>query len=179
MTSLNLNLNAGSRHRNPGGSAHRLGASFVTAANAVMQMFKLHILQRVVSDNASLVITKCCLVLVIILSSFTVVWWGSFSDRRGRVVVLRLNVCCFVITDLLLVVAHWVPQFVLPAVIISALLEGIFGALPHGDCPVHVHHVDRELMCTQILQFAHLLSLLGPFASRNSSRRAHAFMGVI
>ncbi|PFH45582.1 hypothetical protein AMATHDRAFT_77985 [Amanita thiersii Skay4041] len=80
-----------------------------------------------------------------VLSCLTTAWWGAFSDRYGRMTVLRIAIIGPLITDLILIlVASYTENF--PGgywfLIIGPLIEGILGGISATAAATHAYFAD-------------------------------------
>jgi hypothetical protein len=80
-----------------------------------------------------------------ILSCLTVTFWGSFSDRYGRVKFLRLNITTLLLSDAALAALAIAPEYVPGGywlILVTSALEGLVGGRSAAIAAVHAYLAD-------------------------------------
>ncbi|KAL1944682.1 hypothetical protein VTO73DRAFT_3112 [Trametes versicolor] len=122
-----------------------------------------------------------------LLTTLTTAWWGSLSDRHGRMWVLGFNVAGLLVSDIsFLIVADFWDK--LPGTywwfVIGPAVEGLVGAVSVASVMMHAYISDCSDAATRSRAFSQLMGLLffgmsvGPLLSGFIMRATHRLFPV-
>ncbi|KAI3600040.1 hypothetical protein WG66_011111 [Moniliophthora roreri] len=98
-----------------------------------------------------------------VLSCLTTGWWGSFSDRHGRIHVLGISVIGVLLTDVTFIIVYYYAER-LPGnywfLVIGPLVEGTLGGFASTTAAVHAYMADTSTSATRSRVFSLSMGLM-------------------
>ncbi|KAJ8079128.1 hypothetical protein PM082_013416 [Marasmius tenuissimus] len=122
-----------------------------------------------------------------VLSCLTAAWWGSFSDRHGRLRVLGISVVGLLLTDLIFLLVYHYSE-TLPGgywfLLIGPLVEGSLGGMTSAIAAMHAYMADTSTAATRSRVFSRSLGVMftgfafGPTVGGLIIRATHKVISV-
>ncbi|KAL0570808.1 hypothetical protein V5O48_011144 [Marasmius crinis-equi] len=98
-----------------------------------------------------------------VLSCLTTGWWGSFSDRHGRIRVLSISVIGLLLTDIIFITVYYHAEK-LPGgywfLIIGPLFEGSLGGMTSAVAAIHAYMADTSTAANRSRVFSQSLGIM-------------------
>ncbi|KAG7092716.1 hypothetical protein E1B28_009046 [Marasmius oreades] len=98
-----------------------------------------------------------------VLSCLTTAWWGSFSDRHGRIRTMGISVLGSLVTDAIFILVYYYSE-ILPGgywfLVIGPLCDGLLGGMTTGIATIHAYMADTSTAATRSRVFSRSTGLL-------------------
>ncbi|KIY43476.1 MFS general substrate transporter [Fistulina hepatica ATCC 64428] len=98
-----------------------------------------------------------------ILSCITAGWWGSYSDRHGRLKVLGISILGVLLTNTIFILLSWFPEYAVGGywfLLVGPFVEGILGGVGGASAAMHAYIADTTVSEARTHWFSLFLGVL-------------------